>query len=214
MIEPLGLGDRARWRETRDPSGSTPRHATGSAASVNRLGATAARAASSDSRIRTGDPRLPSRPFQTLVAMPSPGRAAEGGLFLSRSTVAHTRRATARSYWARSRSPFASALSAWRSANRALTARTAAARPRAACARSRAACARSLGPDSQFTEDPHTIPSSARSGRLSRVTACDGLLPTRRAESSARLRTSDDRGPSPRGGTDGTPGAPRQQARR
>ena len=37
MIEPLGLGDRARWRETRDPSGSMPRHAMGFAASVTAL---------------------------------------------------------------------------------------------------------------------------------------------------------------------------------
>jgi len=85
---------------------------------------------------------------------PSPGRAAEGGLCLSRSTVAHTRRATARSYWARSRSPFASARSAWRSAKPALTVRTATTRLRATCTRSRAACVRSLGPESHATGNP------------------------------------------------------------
>jgi hypothetical protein len=128
----------------------------------------------SRSRARRGSETASRGPFQKSLAMPSPGRVTEGGVFLSRASVAHTRRATARSYWARSRSPFASALSAWRSAKPALTARTWLARPRAACARSRAACARSPGPESH----PIRPPTSGRSGRLSRVTARDRLLPT------------------------------------
>jgi hypothetical protein len=60
MIEPLGLGNRARFRETRDPSGSTPRHATGSAASVKALRCDGDEGGlqSRNTRIRTGDPPL------------------------------------------------------------------------------------------------------------------------------------------------------------
>jgi hypothetical protein len=60
MIEPLGLGDRARWREPREPSGSMARHATGAAASETSLRRDGGEGGlqRSDSRIRTGDPPL------------------------------------------------------------------------------------------------------------------------------------------------------------
>jgi hypothetical protein len=60
MIEPLGLGDLARFRETRDPFGldATPRDGFAASVKAHRCDGGEGGLQSRDTRIRTGDPPL------------------------------------------------------------------------------------------------------------------------------------------------------------